>query len=149
MPANDATDHDLTDPAFYDWFTTERVRFSDTDMVGHVNNVGHTALIETGRIAYAMELSGRVEVPFGRIMFVRLEVDFREDLYWPSHVDIGARIVGVGTSSFRIATGVFHEGACKTTAINVMVHLGDDRRAARIPDDMRAVLTGELPTSKA
>ena len=29
-----------------------------------------------------------------------------------------------------------------------MVHLGDDRRAAPIPDDMREVLTGELPGSR-
>lgn len=141
-----AATHDLTDPAFYEFFTEERIRFSDTDMVGHVNNVGHTALVETGRIQYALSLAERYGGDFGSIMFVRLELDFVTDLYWPGHVRIGGRVVGVGNSSFRIATSTFNaEGQCVAKAINVMVNLGEDRRPAPLPDAFRAVLEAELP----
>ena len=138
---------DLTDPATYAHWHEENTRFSDTDMVGHVNNVAHVALVECGRIAYAFSLAARAGVEGGRIMFVRLEIDFRDDLFYPSRVRIGGRVLGVGNSSFTIGIGVFDGDRCVTTSRNVMVHLGEDRRSAPIPDAMRAVLQAEIPAA--
>lgn len=136
---------DLTRPEFFDWFTDEHVRFSDTDMAGHVNNTGHAALIETARIRYAMELAERAGLPgAGALAFVRLEIDFRAELHWPARVRVGARVVRVGTSSFTAGIGVFEQDRCITTSHNVLVHLGDAGRPAPLPDAIRELLTAEL-----
>jgi acyl-CoA thioester hydrolase len=137
-------DPDLTDPATYAFFREENTRFSDTDMVGHVNNVAHVALVECGRIAYAFEVAARAGVDGAQIMFVRLEIDFRDDLWYPSRVRIGARVLAIGTSSFTVGVGVFDGDRCVTTSRNVMVHLGPDRRSAPLPEALRAALTAEL-----
>lgn len=135
---------DPTDPAAYRWWTTEHTRFSDTDLVGHINNVSHVALIETARVRYAMDLAGRVEISFGSLMFVRLEVDFRDDLFWPTEVRCGGRVLALGNSSFRLGVGVFDGDRCVTTSENVMVFLGEDKRPVRVPDPLREVLAQEI-----
>ena len=136
---------DLTSADSFRFFHDETVRFSDTDMVGHVNNVAHVALVEAGRIAYAYDLAARTSVDFGQITFVHLSIDFRADLYYPNTVRCGARCVGVGTSSFRLGIGVFAEdGTCVSTSENVLVHLGEDRAPAPIPDAFRSALEAEI-----
>ena len=139
---------DLADPAGYPFFSEENVRFSDTDMVGHVNNVAHVALVEAGRITYAFDLAGRAQVETGTITFARLEIDFRNDLYYPCRVRIGARVLAVGRTSFTVGIGVFDGDSPVTTSRNVMVHLGEDRRPAPIPEAFREVLAAELPRGR-
>ncbi|WP_370325868.1 acyl-CoA thioesterase [Euzebya sp.] len=139
-----STDLDLADPSTYDFFTEENVRFSDTDMVGHVNNVAHTALVECGRIAFGYEMARRSGVEFGTITFAHLDIDFRADLYYPARVRIGCRVLRVGTSSFTVGVGVFDGDTCATTSTNVLVHLGEDRRPAPLPDAFREVLSADL-----
>lgn len=135
---------DLSDLASFAFHHEENTRFSDTDMVGHVNNVAHVALVECGRIAYAFDIALRAEVDAARITFARLEIDFRADLYCPARVTIGARVLAVGTSSLTVGIGVFDGDRCVTTSRNVMVHLGEDGRPAPIPEAMRVLLLAEI-----
>lgn len=73
-----------------------------------------------------------------------IELDFLADLFYPSQVRIGARALGVGTSSFTIGTAVFDGDLCVSRARSVMVHLGDDKRSAPVPDALRKVLLAEI-----
>ena len=43
---------DLTNRASFAYWHREKLRFSDTDMIGHVNNVAFAALFESGRVAF-------------------------------------------------------------------------------------------------
>lgn len=139
----------LDDPGFYDWFIDVPVRFSDTDLIGHVNNIGHTAIVETARISHIMDVlrptADSREGALNPVMFVRLELDFRADLFWPSTPRCGARCVRVGTSSFVIAIGVFDGDRCVTTSLNVMVYMADGG-STPLPDDVRAILEASVPT---
>lgn len=138
----------LHDPAFYNWFTDIPVRFSDTDLVGHVNNVGHTAIVESARIPYIMSVlaeAGEGDAGINPVMFVRLEIDFRDDLYWPCTARAGVRCIAVGNSSFRIAVGVFDDDRCVTTSVNILVHVGEDGRSQPLPDHIRRLLEAQLP----
>lgn len=137
-------DLDLTDPASFDFFHVENVRFSDTDMVGHVNNVSHVALVESGRIAFSFELAEGAGVSPGRITFVRLEIDFRADLYYPGQVRVGARVIAIGTTSFTLGIGVFFGQTCVTTSRNVMVHLDEEGRPSPLPDAFRRALADSM-----
>ena len=128
---------DLADPDSYAWSTTENVRFSDTDQVGHVNNVAHVALVEAGRIAFAHELFRRAGADPGALTFARLEIDFVDDLHYPATVRIGARVLRVGTTSFTVGVGGFDDGRCVSTSVNVLVHLGEDGRPAALPQAYR------------
>ncbi len=139
-----ATEPDLSRPDSFTFFHEENVRFCDTDMVGHVNNVSHVALVECGRIAYAFDLARRGGVQTGTITFARLEIDFRGDLYYPATVRIGATVLTVGRSSFTVGIGVFDGDRCVSTSRNVLVHLGEDRRPDAIPEGMRTMLLAQM-----
>lgn len=136
---------DLTTASTFDFFVEENVRFSDTDMVGHVNNVAHVALVEAGRIGYAFDLADRAGVDAGTVTFVRLEIDFLADLHYPATVRIGARALAVGRTSFTVGIGVFDGDRCVSASRNVLVHLGEDRRPAPVPDGLRDALLAECP----
>ena len=45
-------DERLRDPAFFEFWVEDRVRFSDQDAGGHVNNTAIAQYVETGRVTY-------------------------------------------------------------------------------------------------
>ena len=118
---------DLTDPASYRFWTTDRVRFSDQDGSGHINNVAYAAYVETGRIAFLQEMAAAGQPEDGTLIIVRLAIDYHRESHYPGEVRIGARIIRVGEKSCIVACGVFKDGACIATAECVMAFLRDGR----------------------
>jgi acyl-CoA thioester hydrolase len=136
---------DLADKGFYGFWYEEKLRFSDIDMLGHVNNVAYAALIETGRLAYMVDGLG-VPVPKGHVMvMVRIEIDYRAELHWPATVHIGSRLTRIGTSSVGIANGVFKGDLCAASSLTTMVLLdGATRRPAPISAEARVILARQI-----
>ncbi len=129
---------DLTDRSVFQHWYQEKLRFSDTDMIGHVNNVAFAALCESGRVNFTR--SGVIRnMPDGVLVVMRrLELDYRAELHWPAEVDIGSRLLRLGRSSFAIGNGVFHRERCAATAVTTLVVIDrETRRAAPIPDSVR------------
>lgn len=121
-------DVDLADPGSYGTWITERVRFSDTDAMGHVNNVAIAAYVESGRVAYGMGLAADRSGSGGLPGFIlaRLAIDYRAELHYPGEVRVGSRVVAVGRTSYTVGSGVFDRDRCVATAEGVLVMIGDD-----------------------
>jgi acyl-CoA thioester hydrolase len=136
---------DLTTRAAYSYFETEKIRFSDTDMIGHVNNVAFAALLESGRTAFAhAQLFPHMPAAFVVVM-ARIEIDYRRELHWPGTVDVASRLVSVGRSSYAIGQGIFRGDTCITTGLTTLVMIDrQSRKSTPLPDDYRAVLQGLL-----
>jgi acyl-CoA thioester hydrolase len=120
---------DSTDPMDRGWYTaweTDRIRFSDTDAMGHVNNVAVAAFVETGRVALGMELAKHATEEMTGFILARLAIDYRSELSYPGMVDVGSRVLRVGRTSYTVATGVFDGDVCAATAEGVLVMLGPD-----------------------
>lgn len=129
----------LTQRSTFAHWACEHVRFSDTDMLGHVNNGALTTYCETGRtqcvLRYLMQdgIEGKVFV------MARLEIDFRQELHWPAQVDIGTGILTIGRSSFQVGQGLFVADACVASAISTLVVIDSAaRRPLPIDDALRA-----------
>ena len=60
-------------PAFV---TTHRLRFNDTDRLGHVNNAVFAVMLEQGRSELAVLAGLPVESSGQALVIVRLELDF-------------------------------------------------------------------------
>lgn len=134
---------DLTDPSTYAHWVAERVRFSDTDAMGHVNNVALAAYVESGRVTYGMGLSGEVDDGL-TVILRRLEIDYLGEVHFPAELRVGARTLAVGRTSFTVGNGVFDDGRCVATSRAVLVVLGPDGPAP-IEGRRRQVLEAELP----
>lgn len=130
--------HDLTDPATFSHWVTDTVRFSDTDMAGHVNNVAVATYVETGRLAFVHEVTADREPGDGFILG-HLSVSYRKESHYPGEVRVGSRVARVGNKSFTVGAGVFKDGACIATAESVVVYrIGTG--AAPIPEHLRRPL---------
>ena len=134
---------DLTRRGDYAYFETEKIRFSDTDMIGHVNNVAFAALLESGRTAFAHAYLFPHVPPQFVVVMARIEIDYRRELHWPGTVDVASRLVSIGRSSYLVGQGLFRGETCITTGLTTLVMIDrQTRKSAPLPESYREVLTG-------
>jgi acyl-CoA thioester hydrolase len=113
---------DVTRRDTYRIWGTERVRYSDTDAHGHVNNVSFAAYLETGRTVLAQALGLPIGLHSGmHTVLARVEIDYRAELHWPASLDLGATVVRIGRSSVTVIQGIFHGDLCVATGREVLV----------------------------
>lgn len=112
----------------------DTIRYADTDRQGHVNNAAFATFCESGRVAFLVDPARSLAPPGTSFVIARLVLDFRAELNWPGHVDIGTRVLKVGRSSFTLAQGLFQNGRCAATAESVCVLMDEaTRRATPLP----------------
>ncbi len=132
--------------------TTHRLRFSDTDKLGHVNNAVFAVMLEQGR-AELLDVAG---LPIGTqaqaVVIVRMELDFVAEMTWPGDVRIETWVSRLGGRSFQMQQRLISAGALCGQAVTVMVVM--DRAARRaVPIDpwreslSRWLVSGLVPSS--
>jgi acyl-CoA thioester hydrolase len=137
------------DPRSYPHQVQELVRFSDTDALGHVNNVALTAMVESGRVAFTLDLLARAgaraeDDAVAGLVLVHLEIDFVAELHYPASVTVGSRLLAIGRTSLTVGTGVFVGDRCIATSRGVLVVVGPDGPQP-ITGELRTALEGDLP----
>ncbi len=134
-------DRPLTKAA-YPEFIEERLRFADTDLVGHVNNAAFATLFEIGRVSFLFDPQNPLFENNATFVPARLNIDFLGELYFPGMVSIATGVSRVGSSSATIMQALFSGETCVGTGESVVVLIdGDTRRAKPLPDHARAELT--------
>ena len=137
-------DIDLTDRAGFGFWTTDKVRFSDQDGSGHVNNVAIAAYVETGRLDFIRQNVLPLRKAGDSMILGRLAIDYLAESHWPGEVEIGVRVLRIGSKSFSVGTGLFRDGTCIATAVQVLVNLKDGK-SAPLGDGLRSRLEEMLP----
>ena len=126
---------DATHPAAgHAHVTTHRIRFNDTDKLGHVNNAVFAVMLEQGR----SELLQEAGLPMGdggqAVVIVRMELDFVAEMTWPGDVRIETEVLRIGGRSFQFRQRLVSAGALCGRAVTVLVVM--DRAARRaVPVD--------------
>ncbi len=132
-----------TERSSYACWTTDILRYGDTDSQGHVNNAVFATFCESGRVALFQREGLKPEG--ANFVIVRLELDYRAELRYPGAVDVGTRPLAVGRSSFRLGQAIFMGPVCAATAECVMVLMDDDtRKATPLTPLLRGWLTERL-----
>lgn len=96
------------------------IRWSDQDILGHVNNGRIVTLIEEGRINWLVGMRGRDSISAPKLA-VRMELDYRKPVMYGPELTLELRIARVGSTSFTIHTTGIQEDAVVFEALNVMV----------------------------
>jgi acyl-CoA thioester hydrolase len=132
---------DATQRESYGFWTGENLRYSDTDMLGHINNVAYAALFESGRVDFTHR-SAMATMPRDRlVVMVRLEIDYRREMHWPGKIDIGSRLLKLGTTSFQVGNAIFKGEICHATAVTRLVVIDRaTRKSAPLSPEFRAAL---------
>lgn len=109
--------------------TTHRLRFNDTDQLGHVNNAVFAVMLEQGRSELAVEAGLPIESDTAALVIVRLELDFVREMAWPGTVTIETEVVRLGNRSFTLGQRLISGGELCARAVTVLVVM--DRTARR------------------
>jgi acyl-CoA thioester hydrolase len=117
-------------------------RFSDLDLLGHVNNVAVTDLLQEGRNRFIKSL----ELDLGlqrSVVVASLHVEFASDLFHPAPVQMRVGILEVGRTSFRVGQLVKQGEKTAVYAEVVQVATGP-QGAAPLPEQWRARLESAM-----
>lgn len=126
--------------AFKSW-VADRLRYCDTDQLGHVNNAVFSTFCESGRTAILYR-DGRPIAPAGlNWVIARLELNYRSELNWPGEVETGTAVEKIGSSSMVLYQGIFKDGICAGDARTVIVLMDEStRRSTPLPPEVVATL---------
>jgi acyl-CoA thioester hydrolase len=122
--------------------TGDIVRYADLDPQGHVNNAVFATYFETGRVAMFRLPDLGIGAPGKTFVLVRQEIDFLQELRWPSTVEIGTAIAAFGRSSFTVTQVVFRADVCAAIGRATMVFIDlASRRPQPLPEEQIARLS--------
>ncbi len=126
-------------------------RFSDVDLLGHVNNVAYLDYLQEARVAFISRLFDGREVEWKHVI-VRHEIDYRRPLYLsaaPAVVEIWVSRVGGASYTFQYRVLDEQDRVC-AMATTVMAYFdAATESAVRIPDDLREYLVSSMQASIA
>jgi acyl-CoA thioester hydrolase len=119
------------------------VRFRDLDALGHVNNAVFLTYLESARIGYWLELTGRSGLLDIDMILARVEIDYRAQASYRERLDVGVRVAAVGRSSVTMELKVVAREPQRLIAEsrNVMVYFDYAANRSRpLPDELRGRL---------
>lgn len=124
--------------AAYSHQITERLRFGDTDMQGHINNAVFATLFESGRVAFLYD-PGRGLPPDGtQFVIAELTIRFERELMFPGDVSVASGVGRIGKSSLTLVQGLF-AGDQRVASCRSAIVLTDltTRRSTSLPKGAR------------
>lgn len=125
----------------YPFVTEVALRWSDMDLYGHVNNVKIALIYEEVRVRLMQEVEARLPQPFTpvRRLVAEVRIQYLGEIFYPTPVIVGGRIVSVGNSSYRLGMAMFQDGACVGACDTVFAHR-EEGRSLPLPQDWRLSL---------
>ncbi|HYH24537.1 MAG TPA: thioesterase family protein [Blastococcus sp.] len=111
-----------------------QLRWSDPDMLGHVNHARALSLLEDARLAMT---DGR---PGGGLILARLEADYLRQLYYRGNepLSVTSWVTRLGTKSFTLRQELVQDGEVALRADVVLVVFDFTTNASRaMTDDER------------
>jgi acyl-CoA thioester hydrolase len=124
------------------------VRFRDLDALGHVNNAVYLTYLESARLAWWFQVTGREGLSALGMMLARVEVDYRAPIALGQSLEVGVRCASIGRSSFTLEFRIEEPQVRRllAEARKVLVHY--DHQAGRslpIPPELRERLLAQDP----
>lgn len=91
---------DNFDPSNYPHHLQLRVRFSDLDALGHVNNSKYLTYLEESRVAWFSDVTGMPEDSLDwKVILARIEIDFLRSAMMGDKITVHTRCAKIGTKS--------------------------------------------------
>ena len=103
--------------------TFDKLRYSDTDSQGHVNNAVFSTFLETGRVEILYNSGTPIAKEDSSFVIASLKLDFIHEIKWPGQIDIGTGITKIGNSSIVIFQMLFQNEILTAKAETVIVQV--------------------------
>jgi len=131
-----------------DWSRAHRtriqMRYSDTDMMGHINNAAYAQFLELARMDYLDYLLPPGARPASMVL-ARLELNYRQEVRLGQQVEVLTLLQHVGNSSWSYAFQLLADTLLSADGSSVQVHTDPQtRRSAPLPALVREGLLAAL-----
>jgi len=120
-----------TNDESYPFKTFDKVRYSDTDRQGHVNNAVFAAFCETGRVEFLYDPINPLHDEGAAFVIAQLNISFKNEICWPGTIEIGTAVEKIGTSSIQLIQGLFQDGKMVGAATSVIVQVDETTKKAK------------------
>lgn len=134
---------DPKDIASYPVSITEKIRLSDTDRQGHVNNVSFSFFYEAGRAAIVLE-NERLLLPDCFFVIVTTTIDFVGELHYPGTVIVANGIERIGNSSITVRQALFQEGRCASVSSSTMAQVNIAAKSSQPLSDEAKIFLNKM-----
>ena len=109
--------------SIFPFTTTDKIRYSDTDRQGHVNNAIFSTFLETGRVEFLYNPGYPILQSGHSFVIASLHLQFLKEIMWPGSVVIGTGLNRVGNSSLHIAQNIYQNDTCVACAQTIIVQV--------------------------
>ena len=116
-----------------------QTRFQDLDVLGHINNVGMAAILESGRVRFNQTVGLDAWRAAQRWLVAQVIINYLGEGHFPADVTVSSGIGPIGTRSWTILSTAFQHGQPIATCDTVVV-MGRESGLSALPDDYRAAL---------
>ncbi len=126
-------------------------RFSDTDAVGHINNVAVTRYHDNAWVAFQRACLGQVTAPGeGDYWHLsRQEVSMQGETFYPQPVTLGVTVETIADDHFDLVQSLFQDGRCNGHQRSTVAVLDASGRATPISTALRSQLARWQPEPTA
>ncbi|MGE3956859.1 MAG: acyl-CoA thioesterase [Vicinamibacterales bacterium] len=121
------------------------VRFSDCDLLGHVNHAVYLTYFEECRVAWWKRLGGENGLPGVGVILVHASCNYRAPAHTSEELEVRLAVTAIGTSSVTMEYEVEHVASGRVIADGKTVVVAYDYRSGvtvPVPPDTRAALLG-------
>lgn len=125
-------------PAAYPHNEIIQTRFQDLDVLGHINNVGMAAILESGRVRFN-EAVGLGYWRGQRWLVAQVIINYLGEGHFPADVEVRSGTGDIGTRSWKILSTAFQHGKPIATCDTVVV-MSNENGATALPGEFRAAL---------
>ncbi|MCX2745471.1 thioesterase family protein [Mangrovivirga sp. M17] len=123
----------------------DKLRYADTDRLGHVNNAVFSTFLETGRVEFFFNSSNPIVSKETSFVIASLKLDFVKEVHWPGQVEIGTGVIKIGNSSIVLFQMIFQENICVAKAETVIVQTHKEKKGSHpLSDQAKEVISQML-----
>ena len=139
---------ELPSPDLFESRLPLQIRFSDVDVLGHVNNTVYMAFYDTGKAEYMTRVLGR-KIDWHDVDTVIANIDcaFIAPIFFGEKIEVMTRCVGIHEKSFRLLQMIRESetGEVKSVCETVMVSFDPKtQKAAPLSAEWREKLSREI-----
>lgn len=125
----------------------DKLRYGDTDKLGHVNNAVFSTFLETGRVEMLYTPGLALMNEGADFVIANLNIDYLAEVTFPGEVEIGTRVLSIGRSSLKMQQVIFQNGVRVARAQTVIVQMDKTtRRSTPFSEAALAQLRGFMGT---
>ncbi len=118
-----------------------QIRFSDIDVIGHVNNSIHQNYFDLSRLSYFKKVIGdKIDWKSFSVVLASIQIDYFQPVFLDDNISIRTRVTQIGDKSFTMEQELFSDRTSEIKSFNRAVLVGYSailNETVPIPDEWK------------